>query len=216
MIFWLFSGTVDECNAAIGLATSHLTTETDAKSSSSNGDGVGLVSQDLQTLVDRLQTLQRYLFDIGAHLATPQTSSSKWKVKRTQFPLDAVSKMEQWIDEMEDKLQPLTTFILPGGHPAAAALQLARTIARRAERCVTPLFLAQENSPEEQGTEQQAGTNGSAEVSKSESEGETRSPAEKDIDPSVFQFLNRLSDFLFVASRCANHLMGVSDVLWRS
>lgn len=210
----MFSGTVDECNAAIGLATSHLTTETDTKSSSSTADGHA--PQDLQTLVDRLQRIQRHLFDIGAHLATPQTSSSKWKVKRTQFPLDAVTNMEQWIDEMEDKLEPLTTFILPGGHPAAAALQLARTIARRAERCVTPLFLAQEDSSGEHETEEHAGTNGSPEGSKSESEGgQTRSHAEKDIDPSVFQFLNRLSDFLFVASRSANHLMGVSDVLWR-
>lgn len=81
---------------------------------------------------------------------------------------------------MDSDLAPLTTFVLPGGHPAAGALHLARTIARRAERAVTPLF----------------------------------TEGEKEIDESAYRFINRLSDYLFVASRHANKIMGVADVTW--
>lgn len=81
---------------------------------------------------------------------------------------------------MDKGLTPLTTFVLPGGHPSAAALHLARTVARRAERAVTPLFIDEE----------------------------------QEIDESAYQFINRLSDYLFVASRHANKIMGVADVTW--
>lgn len=81
---------------------------------------------------------------------------------------------------MDEGLDRLTTFVLPGGHPAAAALHLARTISRRAERIVTPLFRQGDN----------------------------------EIDETAYRFINRLSDYLFVASRHANRIMGVSDVTW--
>lgn len=135
---------------------------------------------DLRTLVSRLQTIQQYMFDLGAHLATPQSSSPMSKVARTKFSPDAATQLEAWIDDMDPKLPKLTTFVLPGGHPSAATLHQARTIARRAERNVTPLFLSNEN----------------------------------EIDASAYRFLNRLSDFLFVASRFANHILGCKDVTW--
>lgn len=129
----------------------------------------------------RLQAVQHYLFDLGAHLATPRTSSSSSKVSRTQFSTTAAQELEIWIDDMDMNLDPLSTFLLPGGHPSAAALHLARTIARRAERAVTPLYTSDE--PE--------------------------------IDASAYRFINRVSDFLFVASRYANKLTGCNDVKWR-
>lgn len=129
-------GTVDECNAAIGLATSHLATPPYPLSDTES---------DRQKLLSRLQLVQHYLFDLGAHLATPRTTSPSAKLSRTQFSSNAAAELEIWIDEMDTKLEPLTTFVLPGGHPSAAALHLARTIARRAERAVTPLRAQQQS-----------------------------------------------------------------------
>lgn len=127
-----------------------------------------------------LETIQHYLFDLGAHLATPRSSSNASKINKTKFPEAAASRLEKWIDEMDEGLERLTTFVLPGGHPAAAALHLARTIARRAERAMTPLHRQGDN----------------------------------EIDEAAYCFINRLSDYLFVASRYANRIMGVSDVTW--
>ncbi len=89
--------------------------------------------------------MQNRLFDLGAHLATPRSNASASQVAKTPFGESAAEDLEHWIDEMEAHLDPLTTFVLPGGHQSAAALHVARTIARRAERLVTPLFLDKEN-----------------------------------------------------------------------
>lgn len=168
------SGTVDECNAAIGLACSHLASPNAHLAENTESDS------ERKLVLSRLHTIQNYLFDLGAHLATPRSTSSDNKIARTQFSSNASTQLEEWIDAMDKDLAPLTTFVLPGGHPSAAALHLARTIARRAERAVTPLFV----------------------------------DGEQEIDESAFQFINRLSDYLFVASRYANQIMGVQDVTW--
>lgn len=132
------------------------------------------------TLVSNLKCIQNQLFDLGAHLATPRSTSSMNKIIKTSFPETAATQLEVWIDTMDKELPPLTTFILPGGHPAAATLHLARTVMRRAERAVTPLFTDEENG----------------------------------IDPNAYAFMNRLSDYLFVAARYANMILGNNDVLW--
>jgi cob(I)alamin adenosyltransferase len=169
-------GTVDECNAAVGMACAHLSMRDVA--------AVGEYSADteaaLEGLRSRLESLQHRLFDLGAHLATPRDTSTQTKLDKTAFPSNAAQDIEAWIDDMEAALPPLKTFVLPGGHPSAAALHVARTIARRAERAVTPMLLGDEPQ----------------------------------IDPAAYQFLNRLSDFFFVASRYANKLTGCSDVTW--
>jgi cob(I)alamin adenosyltransferase len=107
-------GTVDEANSAIGLARSHL--------------------QDDEIDKD-LTHLQNALFDVGADLATPSDSNYRKNVS----PIDGqdIAYLEQLIDRYDNT--PLTNFILPGGHPSSAALHLARTITRRAEREVTSL-----------------------------------------------------------------------------
>lgn len=163
-------GTVDECNAAIGMALSHLPCDSAVDDAS------------LTSLQERLTALQSRLFDLGAHLATPRDASSRVALAKTAFPPAAEEEVEGWIDEMEEGLAPLTGFILPAGSPAAAALHVARTVARRAERAVTVLL----------------------------DEGES----EDTIDPAAYRFINRLSDFLFVASRVANKAVGIEDVLW--
>jgi cob(I)alamin adenosyltransferase len=148
-------GTVDETNAAIGVARLHV---------------------EDATLDAMLGMIQNDLFDLGADLAVPQREG---KAERLRVLSSQVERLERDIDALNDKLSPLTSFVLPGGTPAAAHLHLARTICRRAERMIVELA-AQPNEP---------------------------------VGDAAIQYMNRLSDFLFVASRAANH-NGADDVLW--
>jgi cob(I)alamin adenosyltransferase len=103
-------GTVDECNAILGLAQT-------------------VVSPELRT---HITALQNQLFVLGADLASPEDSKSI-----TRIQAQDVTELENLIDQFETQLNPLENFILPGGSPAAAWLHLARTVIRRAERsCV--------------------------------------------------------------------------------
>ncbi len=116
-------GAVDECNSAIGVALSLLP-----------DDSILAESQK------QLEMIQHGLFDVGAALATPRSRASESKKKRTYFDQHATELLEQWIDAMESTLPKLTHFILPGGHPAGAMVNLARSICRRAERRIAPLY----------------------------------------------------------------------------
>jgi cob(I)alamin adenosyltransferase len=149
-------GTVDETNAAVGVARLHVAAlpELDAM--------LGLIQNDL--------------FDLGADLAVPQREG---KAERLRVVASQVERLEHDIDSLNANLAPLTSFILPGGSPAAAYLHLARTICRRAERMIVELA-SQPGEP---------------------------------VGDAAIQYINRLSDFLFVASRAANH-NGADDVLW--
>jgi cob(I)alamin adenosyltransferase len=122
-------GTCDETNSMIGLALSHLRNEN---------------FQEKEIIENVYHKIQTNLFHVGAELATPKGKEVKWSLTS----LD-VEEMEKQIDEWNSSLSELTNFILPGGHPAAAAFHVARTMARRAERCavslgeeVNPLVLA--------------------------------------------------------------------------
>ncbi len=109
-------GGVDETNAAVGLARQH-----------TGGDA---------TLDAILERIQNDLFDLGADLATPeQHGKPEWEPLRI---LDSqVERLEREIDQLNGEMPPLTSFVLPAGSPAAAALHQARTVCRRAERtCV--------------------------------------------------------------------------------
>jgi cob(I)alamin adenosyltransferase len=149
-------GTVDETNAAIGVVRLHLA--------------------DAPELNTMLGLIQNDLFDLGADLAVPQRDG---KVERLRVLASQVERLERDIDHLNAKLAPLTSFILPGGTPAAAYLHLARTICRRAERIIVELAA----NPEEPVSE------------------------------AAIHYMNRLSDFLFVASRAVNE-NGAGDVLW--
>lgn len=149
-------GTVDETNAAIGVARAHL-----ARAS------------EIDPMLGRIQN---DLFDLGADLAVPQREG---KAERLRVIAAQVERLERDIDTLNGPLAPLTSFILPGGTPAAAHLHLARTICRRAERMVVELA----------------------------------SLPDEPVGDAAIQYINRLSDFLFVASRAANG-NGAADVLW--
>src|SRR6201999_3807659 len=106
-------GTVDETNAAIGVVRVHL--------------------KDAPTLDAMLGLIQNDLFDLGADLAVPQREG---KAERLRVLSTQVDRLERDIDALNAPLADLTSFVLPGGSPAAAYLHLCRTICRRAERLV--------------------------------------------------------------------------------
>lgn len=112
-------GTCDETNSAIGLALSHLMGETFSG------------KERLEAVYHKVQTT---LFHVGAELATPKGREVKWTLSQGN-----INDLELQIDEWDAQLPILSNFILPGGHPAGAAFHLARTVARRAERCAVSL-----------------------------------------------------------------------------
>ncbi len=147
-------GTVDEANAAVGLARLHAPPALDQV----------------------LARVQNDLFDLGADLCAPQDESEKSK-PRLRIQSSQVTRLEKDIDAANAPLAPLTSFILPAGTPLSAHLHVARTVVRRAERLVSALAAAEP------------------------------------INDVALQYLNRLSDLLFVLARAANN-QGQSDVLW--
>ena len=151
-------GTIDEANAAIGVARLHTA-----------GDA---------TLDAALARIQNDLFDVGADLTMPGKGKGPGGA-RLAVTAAQVAWLEAEIDRLNAELAPLRSFVLPGGSAAAAYLHLARTICRRAERLIAELG----DKPDESVT------------------------------PEVLKYVNRLSDYLFVAGRYAND-KGARDVLW--
>lgn len=151
-------GTVDETNALIGVVRVHLT---------------GMPGLDA-----KLGRIQNDLFDLGADLCVPDRGE-KPKFEPLRVSDAQVVRLEAEIDEMNSELNPLKSFVLPGGSPAAAALHVARTVSRRAEREMVALAAL----PDEP------------------------------VSAAAMKYINRLSDYLFVAGRYVND-RGRSDVLW--
>jgi cob(I)alamin adenosyltransferase len=151
-------GTVDEANACIGIARLH--------------------AAAFPELDAMLMRIQNDLFDLGADLCTPDIGEPL-SYEPLRIVQSQVERLEQEIDELNASLQPLKSFVLPGGAPLAAHLHLARTVTRRAERLMTELV---------------------------------SQPGER-VGSAAMKYVNRLSDFLFVASRWVN-AQGEGDVLW--
>ncbi len=150
-------GAVDEANSALGFAAQVV-------------DGAHR---------DDLTRLLNDMFDLGADLATPAGEEEDFAPSEMVLRIvpAQVTWLENRIDEVNGDLEPLTSFILPGGSEAAARLHLARTAVRRAERAVSALA------------------------------------AVEPVNPAAVQFINRLSDYLFVLCRAVNN-GGAGDVLW--
>jgi cob(I)alamin adenosyltransferase len=150
-------GTVDETNACVGMARLH--------TQGHEVDGM-------------LGRIQNDLFDLGADLATPE-AGKPLPYEPIRVTDAQVQRLEREIDQLNEHLASLRSFVLPGGTPAAAALHLARTVCRRAERLTVEL---------------------------------AAQPTEV-VSEACVKYLNRLSDFFFVASRFIND-KGALDVLW--
>ena len=148
-------GEVDELNSVLGMVR----LQCGADTANHNMD-------------DQFARIQNDLFDLGADLATVDDMKPALRITAAQ-----VTRLEQEIDEINDNLSALNSFILPGGTPLAAWLHLARTVARRAERQMTELATVEP------------------------------------VNEHAMQYINRLSDLLFVLARHAND-GGKSDILW--
>ena len=120
-------GEVDELNAAIGCVIAAL----------------GESDPDVRR---RLLLIQEDLFALGAHLATPLDAPSRDHIP--PLPAGRPAEFEEWIDAAEEELEPLRSFILPGGSVPGAALHLARTVCRRAERTAVKLAAVEDFEPE--------------------------------------------------------------------
>jgi cob(I)alamin adenosyltransferase len=113
-------GTVDETNAVLGIARLHTK------------------AAELAALDVMLARIQNELFDLGADLCLPEEDTEKSR-GALRILASQVERLEREIDEMNEELAPLRSFVLPGGHPASAHLHLCRTICRRAERLIVAL-----------------------------------------------------------------------------
>ncbi|HRW99026.1 MAG TPA: cob(I)yrinic acid a,c-diamide adenosyltransferase [Cyclobacteriaceae bacterium] len=148
-------GTIDELNSYIGLL------------------------RDQEVNIHRtgfIINIQDRLFTIGSILATEPGNT---KVKIPSLSQEDVTLLEKEIDVMDSQLEPMKSFVLPGGHPSVSYGHIARTVCRRAERLVIRLH----------------------ELEK--------------VDELVLQYLNRLSDYLFVLCRMMAKELGVTDVPWK-
>ena len=149
-------GTVDELNAAIGVASVS-------------------AAESVPRLAPILRRVQHELFNLGSILATPVESVHPNQPRITAAEIE---RLEHEIDEMNAELAPLRSFVLPGGSRLSAELHVCRTVCRRAERAAVHLARGEE------------------------------------VPREAIQYLNRLSDALFVWSRWANHALNVPEVLW--
>lgn len=121
--------------------------------------------------------IQNRLFDLGAYLATESSESNQPLL--TGITPDEIRLMEEEIDRMDSQVPPLHAFILPGGSQLAAFAHIARTVCRRAERCVITLS------------------------------------ATAPVRPEAIEYLNRLSDYLFVVAKYINAKAGIPETTWQ-
>ena len=150
-------GTVDELNAMIGTIT----------------------SMNIETKLDScLERIQNDLFDLGADLCLPEDTTGHINPEPLRVEKSLTERLESEIDNMNKRIDPIRSFVLPGGSEIAAKLHLCRTICRRAERLVVKLI---ENEK---------------------------------VNKEVLKYLNRLSDWFFVAARVSND-DGKKDILWK-
>jgi len=150
-------GEVDELNAMVGAARA---------------------TAPAELFDEMLQEIQRDLFAIGGHLATPDPEKVREALTKATLTPERIEVFERTMDQAEAELPPLRAFVLPAGSNKAAVLHQARTVCRRAERSVVAL------SRQDQ------------------------------VPPLILEYLNRLSDLLFVLARVANFRAGHGDVLW--
>jgi cob(I)alamin adenosyltransferase len=115
-------GEVDELNSVLGWALTQISSAETAQ---------------------RIQLVQHDLFALGSELATPPALDGRKRPDTPPLPTERVGEMEEWIDEADEELEPLRAFVLPGGSAAGAALHVARTVCRRAERAVVTLAAAE-------------------------------------------------------------------------
>lgn len=146
-----------------------------------------LIASDPLTAEDRalLTDIQARLFDIGSYLAAGNAEMSQRLTPQLDEALQAIERI---IDRYDSEVPELRSFVLPQGAPSAAAAHVARAVARRAERCIL-------NFNDALATDED-------------------STAPKCVDKNILQYINRLSDYLFILSRHCNQLAEIDDICW--
>jgi cob(I)alamin adenosyltransferase len=151
-------GTIDELNSYLGLLRD--------------------LVNDQQT-VQLISDIQDRLFTIGSSLACDPIKEPRMRLP--DLKTEDIEVLEKEIDRLNEELEPMKSFIIPGGHPTISHIHIGRCICRRAERACVRLELES-----------------------------------LEVDPKILQYLNRLSDYLFILARYAHKLLGVSEIPWRA
>lgn len=141
---------------------------------------IGLVKDMLQPVHQgsTLPEIQDRLFTIGSALACDPNKETALKIP--DLKQSDIQLLEDEMDKMDEVLEPMKSFILPGGHPTISTIHIARCVCRRAERlCVQLMDIGEP------------------------------------VEPLILQYLNRLSDYLFILARYAGHLLAVPDIPWK-
>lgn len=139
---------------------------------------LGVVASDKECpeeISGQLTSIQNLLFDVGAYLATPVSPGAEPKMDLSR----ELSRLEGWIDALDESTPKIRAFILPGGSRLSAHCHVARTVCRRVERRILSLS------------------------------------AEEYVDQQLISYINRLSDYLFIAARYLNFIQGVEEVVWK-
>lgn len=236
-------GTVDELNSHIGLvrcaiesklnktnaASEALKTSpsdrsltSDRPSDETSKSTISNKSSSYLHLNLELKKIQNELFNLGSLLAC---ESKEWFEKMPPITDQHIQQLEQTIDKMTLELKPLKNFILPAGSLASSHAHVARTVCRRAERYTVEIYLAQslnlKNSPVANiGSNSSLASNSSSidntdiTVSADSNKVDDLNKLTPAMYEKCFQYLNRLSDYLFVLARYCNHLEGIRDHEW--
>lgn len=136
---------------------------------------VGSLKECPDEVRGQIREIQNELFNIGSYLATPVSNGSE---KRLEGIDNAITRLEGWIDTLDEQTPKIRQFILPGGCEGAVRCHVSRTVCRRAERKVITLS------------------------------------RDSYVDPQLLAYLNRLSDYLFIAARFLNFLSGEKEIVW--
>jgi cob(I)alamin adenosyltransferase len=206
-------GTVDELCSLVGLVHDHLTTtttitaEAETAESSSNNNKYGELPNQLLDVMSRL-------FDVGSHIAKPTppqqlqsthnaTTSSNSNNNYSGYDFShSTTILEEWIDNMTNELPELLSFIIPTGSIISSQLHVARTVCRRAERCMVPLVIAAAKSQHLKDDD--------------DDDDDDNEKNKRTIDPDALAYVNRLSDYFFTAARYVNYCDGIDEVQYRA
>ena len=185
-------GTIDELSSHLGLLVALLPADDSERAT--------------------LLRIQNNLFNVGTHLATDLSQTPLYPSAR--LPEGETELLEQRIDQLNAILPEPQGFVLPGGVPAAAQAHVCRTVCRRAERCIYGLIAQTTKQPNAQTT-----NSPNAQTTNSPNDQTTNSPnAQTTNSPTlqIAQYVNRLSDYLFVLAKIINFNNGVSEILWQN
>ncbi len=179
-------GDIDELNSSIGIIVANIY-------QTSNAANMNMNILEMQEVAQRFQIIQNDLFDIGAELCMP----TGYEILKQQ----SIIYLDEWIKQDNAQLGKLQEFILPGGSIVSSLTHNSRCIARRAERHIVALQKQLLEKTEEQ--------------EKSEKKPHITNSNSYAIRAEIIQYLNRLSDWLFIIARLINKHLGCADILWK-